>query len=104
MTLAPVPASPGEFTFLVERYVPVGDLEDLARAVDRVAAACADAPTGSSVCYVQSTFVPGDDTCFCVFRAPSAEAVHAVNAAARFTVDRISAAITLTPSLSKESL
>ena len=96
MTIVPVPAEPGELTFLVERYLPVGDVDGLARAVDRVASACARGIAGRhDVRYVQSIFVPGDDTCFCVFQAPSVEAVHAVNAAGHFPVDRISAAISL---------
>lgn len=94
--IIPVPAEPGEFTFLVERYLPVGDVDGLAEAVDRVASACAEGiAAGHDVRYVQSTFVPGDDTCFCVFQAPSVEAVRAVNEAAHFPVDRISAAISL---------
>ena len=95
VTTIPVPAEPGELTFLVERYLPVGDVDGLARAVDRVALACAGDATGHEVRYVQSTFVPADDTCFCVFLAPSVEAVHAVNEVAHFPVDRISLAISL---------
>jgi hypothetical protein len=96
VTIVPVPGEPGELTFLVERYLPVGDVDGLARAVDRVASACSRGSAGGhDVRYVQSTFVPGDDTCFCVFRAASVEAVRAVNAAGDFPVDRISAAISL---------
>jgi Protein of unknown function (DUF4242) len=91
VTIGPPHGEP-QLTFLVERYLPVGDVDGLARAVDRVASACADE---SAVRYLQSTFVPGDDTCFCVFLAPSIEAVRAVNEAGGFPVDRISAAISL---------
>jgi hypothetical protein len=95
VTIVRVPAEP-EFTFLVERYLPVGDVDGLAQAVDRVASVCAGgSAVGDAVRYVQSTFVPGDDTCFCVFQAPSLEAVRAVNEAGHFPLDRISVAISL---------
>jgi hypothetical protein len=79
--------------FLVERYLPVTDVEALAAAVARVGLACASGRGG--VRYLHSTFVPTEDTCFCVFQAPSAQSVRAVNDAARFGLDRIVSAIGL---------
>lgn len=90
------PTEPAATSFLVERYLPVGDVEGLARAVTRVALACsAGIAAGIDVRYLHSTFVADEDTCFCVFQAPSADAVRAVNEAADFPVDRISAAVSL---------
>ena len=74
-------------TFLVERYLNAAAAEGLPEAVARVADACAGP---GHVRYLHSTFLPSEDTCFCVFEADSADAVRAVNAEAGFTVDRIS--------------
>jgi len=81
--------------FLVERYVAVTDVDVLAAAVARAGLACA---AGHGVRYLHSTYIPEEDTCFCVFRAPSAQSVRAINEAARFDLDRIVSAIGLTPS------
>ncbi len=92
VTIAPAPTEPGDQAFLVERYVPSIDVETLSQLINRVASACA---TGHDVRHLHSTFVPDDDTCFCVFHASSIEAVQAVNEVAHFPVDRISAAVSL---------
>jgi Protein of unknown function (DUF4242) len=90
------PSRPASSIFLVERYLPVTTLEELAAAVSRVALACA-ARRGSGVDlhYLHATFIPAEDTCFCVFKAPSAETVLAVNEAAHFGLDRISSGVGL---------
>ena len=70
--------------FLVERYLPVSAVDDLPDSVARVSRLCAEAVAGQGpVEYVLSAYLPGDDTCFCVFRAESVEAVRAVNLAGR---------------------
>jgi hypothetical protein len=77
--------------YLVERYLAAPDAADLAAAVGRLARAChATAGSAAPVRYLHSTFVPADDTCFCLFQAASSEAVRAVNALAHFGFDRIS--------------
>jgi hypothetical protein len=84
--------------YLVERYLSAADRADLTAAVSRLAAACrATYGTNAPVDHVSSTFVPAEDTCFCVLRAPSRTAVEAVNLAARFSYDRISDAVLLAP-------
>jgi hypothetical protein len=77
--------------YLVERYLAAPGAADLAAAVTRLALAC-HATTGSAapVRYLHSTFVPADETCFCLFQATSSDAVRAVNVTARFGFDRIS--------------
>ncbi|MDQ1392865.1 MAG: hypothetical protein QOF30_1842 [Acidimicrobiaceae bacterium] len=87
--------------FLVERYLPVTDLDALAAAVARVGVACADGQAG--VRYVHSTFVPAEDTCFCVFEATSAQSVRAVNEAAHFGLDRIVPAIGLDAAVARHA-
>ena len=87
-----VPAS----TFLVERYLPTAAISGLAESVARVAIACAQSDGGrSQVRYLQSTYLPSEDTCFCLFQADSSDAVRAVNAAGQFALDRITAAVVM---------
>jgi uncharacterized protein DUF4242 len=78
--------------FLVERYVPATDLDQLAAAVHRVAHRCGERRRARvEVEYVHSIYIPEEDTCFCVFRAPSTDAVREVNDAEGFVIDRVSA-------------
>ena len=78
--------------FLVERYVPASDLDQLATAVHRVAHRCEEhRRAGVDVAYVHSIYVPAEDTCFCVFRAPSTDDVREVNDVEAFGIDRVSA-------------
>jgi hypothetical protein len=84
--------------YLVERYLSAADQTDLVAAVSRVAAACrATYGTPAQVDHINSTLVLAEDTCFCVFRAPSRTAVEAVNLTASFSYDRISDAELLAP-------
>jgi hypothetical protein len=81
-------------TFLVERYLPTAAISGLAESVARVAIVCAESDGGrSQVRYLQSTYLPSEDTCFCLFQADSSDAVRAVNAAGQFALDRITAAV-----------
>ncbi|MEO8715904.1 MAG: nickel-binding protein [Acetobacteraceae bacterium] len=80
--------------FLVERYLPAMAAGGLAQSVSRVARICADQDNDAcAVRYVQSLYLPGEDLCFCVFRARSSDAVRAVNDAGHFRLDRISKAV-----------
>ncbi len=72
--------------------MPIANLDVLAAAVTRAGLACAQ---GRGVRYLHSTYIPDEDTCFCVFQAPSAQSVRAINEAARFDLDRIVSAIGL---------
>ena len=86
--------------FLVERYLPPTAAANLAAMVSRTAGRCelsADAGTGSGVRYLNSVYLPSEDTCFCLFRAEAADAVRSVNDEAEFTLDRITSAILLYP-------
>jgi hypothetical protein len=47
--------------------------------------------------YLHSAYLPAEDTCFCLFRAATAEAVRALNDAASFALDRIAVAVQLYP-------
>ena len=82
--------------FLVERYLPATNYEVLSATVRRVADTCATRrDAGVDLHYIHSIYIPAEDTCFCVFRAASAAAVHAANDAHTFRIDRISAGFEL---------
>jgi len=49
------------------------------------------------VSYLYSAYLPTEDTCFCLFRATSAQAVRAVNNQARFAFDRLVDAVLIRP-------
>jgi hypothetical protein len=85
--------------FLVERYLPPA-AENLAASVARLAQLCAlPAKPGaaSEVQYLLSAYLPTEDTCFCLFRAATADIVRALNDKADFALDRITAAVLLNP-------
>jgi Protein of unknown function (DUF4242) len=83
-------------TFLVERYLSASATSGLADSVARVARLCTESGTShSGIQYLQSTYLPSEDTCFCVFRARSADAVRAINRVAGFAFDRITEAVLL---------
>jgi hypothetical protein len=96
----PSPRSPDPATtaFLVERYVTPAAAAGLTASVARVALLCTDpSGPGPGVQYLQSTYLPSEDTCFCLFRGPSSDAVREVNSRAAFAVDRITDAVQLLP-------
>ena len=72
-------------TYLIEGYWPPSagrpDPERLARA--------AEASGGRAVRYLGAVTVPGDETVFWLFEAPSIEALSAAASAAGMTADRI---------------
>ena len=39
--------------------------------------------------YLRSTFIPGEEKCFCLFEGPSAEAVRTANDRAQLPYERI---------------
>ncbi len=79
--------------FLVERYLPLVGLDDLAAVVASVARACDEQRNaGARLRYLHSTYIPDDETCFCAFEAASAHDVNLLNADMDFRIDRISRA------------
>ena len=82
--------------FLVERYLPASAAAALPMSVAAVETLCAeDRAAGDSVRYVQSIYLPTEDTCFCLFRAASSDAVRAINAEGNFPFDRMTRAVLL---------
>ena len=81
---------------MVERYLPAAAAAGLAASVARVVSLCSDDEDPSlGVQYLQSAYLPSEDTCFCVFRAMSADDVRKVNGKANFPLDRITDAVVL---------
>ena len=76
--------------YLVERYLP-------GLTADQLAAAAASAKRttetmtqeGTPVQYLRSTFIPGEEKCFCLFEGPSAEVVRTANDRAQLPYERI---------------
>ena len=63
--------------YLVERYLPGLGAEDFEALQARIAAAAEDlASDGLEVRYLGSTFVPGEESCFCRFQSADARAVR----------------------------
>ena len=63
-------------SYLVETYVPGTQAQDARAAARRARAAARQlSRQGVSVRYIRTTLVPGDETCFYVFEAPSHDAV-----------------------------
>ena len=93
------PDSPSS-VFLIERYLPATAAGDLASSVARAARLCAlsaESESASRVQYLHSVDLPAEDTCFCLFRAATAEVIRALNDEAGFALDRIAAAVQLYP-------
>ena len=91
------PSDVDRSTFLVERYLPSSAAAGLPAAVARVARLCTEPGDGSEadagVHYLQSAYLPSEDTCFCLFQGPSSDAVRDVNNRAGFALDRITDAV-----------
>jgi hypothetical protein len=82
--------------FLVERYVSPATAVDLATSTAGVARLCAGWDAGGTpVRYLYSAYLPTEDTCFCLFRAQSSEAVRAINNEGGFALDRVIDAVLL---------
>jgi hypothetical protein len=83
------PSDGGEATglFLAEKYVPAKLVVDLAAVVehDRAAARVA------SIRHIRTTYVPGDETCFSLFEAPSLETIQRANARFELGYRRVTA-------------
>ena len=76
--------------YVVERYRSRSDPDSLRAVADRRSAGARHvSPEGTSVRYVDTIFLPGDETCMHLFEADSAADVRAVLRLAGIEVDRI---------------
>src|SRR4051794_26854220 len=85
----------GTTSYLVERYLADPTADGLARVVakDRDGAARMIAK-GIAVRWVQSTLIPLDESCLCLFESPSEDAVREANDRMDNRYERISEALT----------
>jgi Protein of unknown function (DUF4242) len=81
--------------YLVERYLPDFGHEEVRLLVGRLRAASEQmSAAGTAVRYLDSTFVPEEESCFCRIEAASADIAAQVNRIADAPFARISAALT----------
>lgn len=84
--------------YMVERDLPGITMEQLGQAqkaaIDTSRRFTTD---GKPVRYIRSTYVPAEAKCMCLFEAPNAALVKAVNEAAQIPFTRIVEALDLTP-------
>jgi hypothetical protein len=81
---------------MVERILPGATMAAIQALRQAEADACrAFATEGRQVRYLRSTFTPGDSRCRCLFEAPDADLVQAVNEAAEIPYSRIVLAVDL---------
>ena len=76
--------------YMVERYLPGITTEQLAAAAARAKGTTAQmTQEGTPVRYLRSTFLPGEEKCYCLFESPSQEAVKVANERAQIPFERI---------------
>jgi hypothetical protein len=76
--------------FVVERYRSSSDPDSLWAVAARLTAGARHvSPDGTSVRYVDTIFLPNDETCLHLFKAPSEADVRAVTRQAAIEADRI---------------
>lgn len=84
--------------YMVDRDLPGISMEQLAdaqrRAIDWSQRYRSE---GRNVRYIRSTFVPGEAHCMCLFEAPDADVVAALNDDAEIPYTRVTEALDLTP-------
>jgi hypothetical protein len=76
--------------YLVERYLPGITPEALGAAAGAAKSTTASmTQEGTPVQYLRSTFVPGEEKCYCLFEGPSADTVKTANDRAQLPYERI---------------
>lgn len=82
--------------YVVERYLPGLAQSELVQSLKRLSQAIGELrDEGTSVRYLGSTIVPGDEACFCAFQGPSEASVAEVSRRAGLPFDRIVPALAL---------
>lgn len=76
--------------YLTERYLPGITPEQLSAAAKSAKTTTAQmAQEGTPVRYLRSTFIPGEEKCYCLFEGPSADVVKTANERAGLPFERI---------------
>jgi hypothetical protein len=77
-------------TYLVERYVPRAAAAQLTEIVSTAQAAAGQAgDSHGAIRCLAVTLVPGDDLCYCLFEAPTIEAIRHAHELAQIPCERI---------------
>lgn len=77
-------------TYLVERYLPGVSADEVLAAAGRAKETTAlMAEEGDTVRYLRSTFLPTEESCFCLFEGASEDLVRTANERAQIPFDRI---------------
>jgi hypothetical protein len=85
-------------SYLVERYLPGISPPQLLEAMARAQASTAQMrAAGTMIRYLGSTFIPTDEACYCLYAAPSVQAVRKANERAAFPFARIVTAVQYPP-------
>ena len=80
--------------YMVERYLPGIQPDQLAAAANSAKSTTAEmTQEGTPVRYLRSTFIPGEEKCYCLFEGPSADAVKVANERAQIPFERITEAM-----------
>ncbi len=80
--------------YVVERTLSGFTNEQVRAAAGRARATTSEMTRqGTPIRYLRSTFIPGEDKCFCLFEGPSAETVQEANDRAELPVERIAEAV-----------
>jgi hypothetical protein len=81
-------------TYMVERYLPGVSAEEVLAAAGRAKETTARmSREGVAVRYLRSTYLPFEESCFCLFEGPSVELVKSANEQAQIPFDRIVEAV-----------
>ena len=89
--------------YIVERYLPGLDREELLRSLERLKRVTAElGDEGTQVRYLDSKIVAEDEACYCTFEAVSEAAVAEANRRAGLAFDRIVAAVAVEPRQQKQ--
>jgi muconolactone delta-isomerase len=75
---------------MVERHLPGITSDQLSAAAARAKSTTAQmSEEGTPIRYLRSTFVPGEEKCYCLFDGPSADAVEQANKRADIPYERV---------------
>ncbi len=76
--------------YMVERHLPGITADQSSAAAARAKTTTAQmSEDGTPIRYLRSTFVPGEEKCYCLFEGPSADAVEQANQRAEIPYDRV---------------
>jgi hypothetical protein len=86
-------------TYVVDRELPGISMDDLGAAQQRAISTADEMRSdGQDVRYIRSMYVPGDAECHCLFEAPDADTVKALNDKAQIPYTGVREAMDLSPS------